>query len=248
MTQTNLAVPSVVLVHAAWADASSWNKVIPALQRKGMQVLAVQIPLTSLSDDAATVRRTLKRVSGPVVLVGHSYGGAVVTAAGSGNLNVKALVYVAAMAPDEGETVGQLLHRSTPHMSAPALVPDENAFLWMSAKGFADAVAHDSSAEDAELMAATQKPIAIKCVEEPMSRPAWRDKPSWYLVAERDRMIAPETQRFMAHRAGSHILAMELDHTPLASAPDQVLAIITEAVDAVTQEDAFDPHRIGRRA
>jgi len=248
MTQTNFAVPSVVLVHAAWADASSWNKVIPALQRKGMQVLAVQIPLTSLSDDAATVRRTLKRVSGPVVLVGHSYGGAVVTAAGSGNLNVKALVYVAAMAPDEGETVGQLLHRSTPHVSAPALVPDENAFLWMSAKGFADAVAHDSSAEDAELMAATQKPIAIKCVEEPMSRPAWRDKPSWYLVAERDRMIAPETQRFMAHRAGSHILAMELDHTPLASAPDQVLAIITEAVDAVTQEDAFDPHRIGRRA
>ena len=248
MTQTNLAVPSVVLVHAAWADASSWNKVIPALQRNGMQVLAVQIPLTSLSDDAATVRRTLKRVSGPVVLVGHSYGGAVVTAAGSGNLNVKALVYVAAMAPDEGETVGELLHRSTPHVSAPALVPDENAFLWMSAKGFADAVAHDSSAEDAELMAATQKPIAIKCEEEPMSRPAWRDKPSWYLVAERDRMIAPETQRFMAHRAGSHILAMELDHTPLASAPDQVLAIITEAVDAVTQEDTFDPHRIGQRA
>jgi pimeloyl-ACP methyl ester carboxylesterase len=248
MTQTNLAVLSVVLVRAAWADASSWNKVIPALQRKGMQVLAVEIPLTSLSDDAATVRRTLKRVSGPVVLVGHSYGGAVVTAAGRGNLNVKALVYVAAMAPDEGETVGQLLHRSTQHVSAPALVPDENAFLWMSAKGFADAVAHDSSAEDAELMAATQKPIAIRCVEEPMSRPAWRDKPSWCLVAERDRMIAPETQRFMAHRAGSHILAMELDHTPLASAPDQVLAIITEAVDAVAQEDAFDPHRIGRRA
>jgi pimeloyl-ACP methyl ester carboxylesterase len=248
MTQTNLAVPSVVLVHAAWADASSWNKVIPSLQRKGMQVLAVQIPLTSLSDDAATVRRTLKRVSGPVVLVGHSYGGAVVTAAGSGNLNVKALVYVAAMAPDEGETVGQLLHRSTQHVSAPALVPDENAFLWMSAKGFADAVAHDSSAEDAELMAATQKPIAIKCVEEPMTKPAWKEKPSWYLVAGRDRMIGPATQRFMAHRAGSHILAMEVDHTPLASAPDQVLAIITEAVDAVTQEDAFDPHRIGRRA
>jgi len=248
MTQTNLAVPSVVLVHAAWADASSSNKVIPALQRKEMQVLAVQIPLTSLSDDAATVRQTLKRVSGPVVLVSHSYGGAVVTAAGSGNLNVKALVYVAAMAPDEGETVGELLHRSTPHVSAPALVPDENAFLWMSAKGFADAVAHDSSAEDAELMAATQKPIAIKREEEPMSRPAWRDKPSWYLVAERDRTIDPETQRFMAHRAGSHILAMELDHTPLASAPDQVLAIITEAVDAVTQEDTFDPHRIGQRA
>jgi pimeloyl-ACP methyl ester carboxylesterase len=183
-----------------------------------------------------------------MVLVGHSYGGAVVTAPGSGNLNVKALVYITAMAPDEGETVVQLFHRAAPHASAPALVPDEDSFLWMSAKGFADAVAHDSSAEDAELMAATQKPIAIKCVEEPMTKPAWKDEPSWYLVAERDRMIAPETQRFMAHRAGSHILAMELDHTPLASAPDQVLAIITEAVDAVTQEGAFDPGRIGRRA
>lgn len=248
MTQTNLRVPSVVLVHAAWADASSWNKVITALQRNGMQVVAVQIPLTSLSADAASVRRILKRVSGPVVLVGHSYGGAVVTAAGSGNLNVKALVYIAAMAPDEGETVGQLLHRAAPHASAPTLVPDEDAFLWMSAKGFADAVAHDSSAEDAELMAATQKPISIKCVQELMTKPAWKERPSWFLVAERDRMIAPETQRFMAHRAGSHILAMEVDHTPLASAPDQVLAIITQAVDAVTQEGAFDPRRIGRRA
>ena len=140
MTQTNLTVPSVVLLHAAWADASSWNKVIPPLQRKGIQVVAVQIPLTSLSDDAATVRRILKRVNGPVVLVGHSYGGAVITAAASGNLNVKALVYIAAMAPAEGETVGQLFHRSAPHVSAPALVPDEDKFLWMSAKGFADAV------------------------------------------------------------------------------------------------------------
>ena len=248
MTETNLAVPSVVLVHAAWADASSWNKVIPSLQRKGMQVVAVQIPLTSLSDDAATVRRVLRRVSGPVVLVGHSYGGAVVTAAGSGNPNVKALVYIAAMAPDEGETVGQLLHRSTPDATAPALVPDEDGFLWMSAKGFADAVAHESSAEDVALMATTQKPITIKCVQEPMTKPAWKDKPSWYLVAERDRMIAPETQRFMAHRAGSHVLAMELDHTPLASSPDRVVAIITEAVDAASQEAASDLQRIGRRA
>jgi pimeloyl-ACP methyl ester carboxylesterase len=248
MTQTNFSVATVVLVHAAWANASSWNKVIRPLQRKSVQVVAVQIPLTSLSDDVATVRRTLKRVSGPVVLVGHSYGGAVITAAGSGNLNVKALVYIAAMAPDEGETVGQLLHHSAPRASAPALVPDEDAFLWMSAKGFADAVAHESSAEDAALMAATQKPIAIKCVEEPMTKPAWKEKPSWFLVAERDRMIVPETRRFMAHRTGGYVHAMEVDHTPLASAPDRVVAIITEAVDAATQEAAFDPQRIGRRA
>ena len=247
MTQTNLSVPTVVLVHAAWADASSWNKIIPPLQRNPMPVVAVQIPLTSLSDDVVTVRRSLKKVSGPVVLVGHSYGGAVITAAASGNPNVKALVYIAAMAPDEGETVGELLHRAAPHASAPGLVPDEDGFLWMSAKGFADAVAHESSADDALLMAATQKPIAIKCVQEQMTKPAWKEKPSWFLVAERDRMIAPETQRFMAHRTGGHILAMEVDHTPLASAPDRVVAIITEAVDAVLHEAVPDSQRIGRR-
>lgn len=251
MTQTNppnLPLATVVLVHAAWADASSWNKIIPPLQRRGLQAYAVQIPLTSLSDDAATLRRFLKRVSGPVVLVGHSYGGAVITAAGGPNSDVKALVYIAAMAPDEGETVGELLHRAAPHASAPALVPDEDGLLWMSAKGFADAVAHESSADNALLMAATQKPIAIQCVQEQMTKPAWKEKPSWFLVAERDRMIAPETQRFMARRAGGHILAAAVDHTPLASAPDQVVAIITQAVDVVLYEAIPDPRRIGRRA
>lgn len=185
MTKTNLIGPTVILVHAAWADASSWNKVILPLQRKGMEIIAVQIPLTSLSDDVASVRRILKRVRRPVVLVGHSYGGAVITAAGSGNPNVKALVYIAAMAPDEGETVGQLLHRAAPHPSAPALVPDDEGFVWMSAKGFADAVAHESSADDALLMAATQKPITIKCVQDQMTEPAWKEKllgfcsPNW---------------------------------------------------------------------
>src|SRR5215469_4174616 len=121
------------------------------------------------------------------------------------------------MAPDEGETAGQLLHRAAPHASAPALVPDEDALLSMSAKGFTDAVAHDSSVDSALLMAATQKPIAIKCLEEQMTKPAWKEKPSWFLLAERDRMIAPETQRFMAHRTGGHIVAMQGDHTTLAS-------------------------------
>ena len=195
-------------------------------------MVAVQIPLTSLSDDAAALRRSLKRVSGPVVLVGHSYGGAVITAGGSGN-QVKALVYIAAMAPDEGETVGELLHRAAPHPYAPALVPDEDGLLWMSAKGFADAVAHESSSDDALLMETTQKPIAIKCVQEQMIKPAWKEKPSWFLQAGLDRMIAPETQRFMAHRTGGHVHAVEVDHNPLASAPDKVVAIITEAVGDV---------------
>ena len=246
MTPANGTGATAVLVHAAWADASSWNKVIPPLQRRGISVLAAQIPLTSLSDDVATVRRTVKRVSGPVVLVGHSYGGAVITAAGAGNPNVKALVYIAAMAPDEGETVGQLLHRAAPHERGPALVPDEDGFLWMSVTGFADAVAHESSADDALLMAATQKPIAIKCIQEQMTKPAWKEKPSWFLVAERDRMIAPETQRFMAYRTGGHVLAMQVDHTPLASAPDRVAAVITEAADALVHETLLDLQRIGQ--
>jgi pimeloyl-ACP methyl ester carboxylesterase len=247
MTEANLPVATVVLVHAAWADGSSWNKIIPPLQRRGLQAVGVQIPLSSLSDDTATLQRFLKRVSGPVVLVGHSYGGAVITAAGSGDPNVKGLVYIAAMAPDEGETVGELLHRAALHVSAPTLVPDEDGFLWMSAKGFADAVAQESSADDARLMAATQKPIAVKCVQERMTKPAWKKKPSWFLLAERDRMIAPETQQFMAHRAGGHILAMEVDHTPLASGPDRVVAIIIQAVDAVLRETLPDPQRIGGR-
>jgi pimeloyl-ACP methyl ester carboxylesterase len=245
MIQTNLGVPTVVLVHAAWADASSWNKVIPPLQRKAMPVLAVQIPLTSLSDDVATVRRTLKRVNRPVVLVGHSYGGAVITAAGSANPNVKALVYIAAMAPDEGETVGELLHRAGPHASAPALVPDEDGFLWMSADGFAKAVAPESPAGDAAVMAATQKPIAVSCLGEKMTKPAWREKPSWFLVAERDRMIAPDTQRYMAHRTGGHVIAIEVDHTPLASAPERVVHIIADAVYGVLHAGPPNPLRIG---
>ena len=248
MSATNLTLPTVVLVHAAWADASSWNQVIPPLQRKGLHVVAVQIPLTSLSDDVAAVRAVLKRVSGPIVVVGHSYGGAVITAAGSGNLNVKALVYIAAMAPDDGETVGELLHRAAPHPSAPPLVPDEDGFLWMSAKGFANAVAHESSADDALLMAATQKPISVKCVQEQMTKPAWREKRSWFLVARRDRMIAPETQEFMAHRAGSKSLQLEVDHTPLTSAPDQVVAVIAEAVDAVVHDGFVHPQTIGRHS
>ena len=134
-----------------------------------------------------------------------------------------------------------------PGRTPPALVPDEDALLWMPTKGFADAVAHESSADDVLLMAATQKPIAIKCVQEQMTRPAWKEKPSWFLVAKRDRMIAPETQEFMAHRTRGHIVRVEVDHTPLASAPDQVFAIITEAVDAVAHETLLDPQTIGRQ-
>ena len=222
---------TVVLVHGAWADGSSWNKVIPPLQRLGLNVMSAQIPLTSLTDDVVAVQRLLGRVSGPLVLAAHSYGGAVITAAASGVSRVKALVFIAAIVPDEGETVGQLFHRAEPHPKAPQLVPDENGLLWMSAEGFANAVAPEATPDEIAFMTATQKPIALKCLGEPITKASWTEKPSWYMVAEKDRMISPATQRFMAERMKTHIDSQAVDHTPLASAPESVVRLIMEAVD-----------------
>jgi pimeloyl-ACP methyl ester carboxylesterase len=222
---------TVVLVHAAWADGSSWYKVIPPLQRLGLQVVSAQIPLTSLTDDVVALRRVLGRMSGPVVLAAHSYGGAVITAGASGLSRVKALVFIAAIVPDEGETVGQLFHRAKPHPKAPQLVPDENGPLWMSAEGFSNAVAHEATREEIAVMTATQKPIALQCLGEPMTKPAWKEYPSWYMVAEMDRMISPITQRFMAERMKARIDSQAVDHTPLVSTPESVVRLIVEAVD-----------------
>jgi pimeloyl-ACP methyl ester carboxylesterase len=174
-----------------------WSKVIPELHRLGLDVVSAQIPLTSLTDDVAAVQRTLGRVRGPVTLAAHSYGGALITAAVSGQPKVKGLAFIAAMAPDEGETVGALLHRVKPHPKAPQLVLDENGLLWMPADGFANAVAHEATSEEIAILTAAQKPIVLKCLGEAMAKPAWKERPSWYLLAEKDRMISPVTQRFM---------------------------------------------------
>ncbi len=176
---------TVVLVHAAWADGSSWNKVTSELRRRGFDVVAAQIPLTSLSDDVTELCRVLRREEPPVILASHSYGGAVITAAAAGDPNVKALVYVAAVEPDEGETVGDVFHRVAPHPSAPQLRPDEDGFLWLNVDAFRNAVAPDVSAEEIALMAANQKPISLKCLGEPVTKPAWKEKPSWFLIAEK---------------------------------------------------------------
>ena len=222
---------TVVLVHAAWADGSSWNKVTEQLQLKGFNVVAAQIPLTSFSDDVAVLRKVLLRQEGPVFLAGHSYGGAVITAAAASNANVKALVYIAAIVPDEGETVGDVFHRLPPHSSAPKLQPDNDGFLWVNVDAYRTAVAPDASSSETALMAATQKPIALKCLGEAMTRPAWREKPTWFLIAEKDRMISPVTQRFMAERMKAQIVSHAVDHTPLASAPESVVQLIVQAVD-----------------
>jgi len=220
---------TVVLVHAAWADGSSWNKVTEELQRKGFNVVAGQIPLTSFADDVAILKKVLLREKGPIVLAGHSYAGAVVTAAAAGNSNVKALVYIAAIVPDEGETVSDIFRRVPPQTSAPKLEPDADGFLWLTVDGFRNAFAPDASALETALMASTQKPISVKCLGEPMSSPAWREKPTWFLIAEKDIMLSPETQRFTAARMKSKIVSLPVDHHPLASKPDAVADLITVA-------------------
>ena len=223
---------TVIAVHGAWADGSSWNKVTAKLLQHGLKVVAAQIPLTSFDGDVAVVRQLLKAHGGPVVLAGHSYGAAVITAAGAGAANVKSLVYVAGIVPGEGEAVGQILMRAVPHAAAPRLNPDADGLLWVSAADFANAIAPDASAEEQALMAATQKPIAAACLCVALGRPAWSEKPSWFLIAENDRMLAPETQRFTAERAGSQVLALAVDHMPLASAASSVANLIIEAARA----------------
>jgi pimeloyl-ACP methyl ester carboxylesterase len=218
---------TIVLVHGAWADGSCWNNVILPLERHGHKVICAPIPLTSLTDDAVALRRVLERTSGPVVLVGHAYGGAVIGAAGGDR--VKSLVYLAALAPDEGETVAAVFYRDEVHPEAPKLTPDKYGFLWMPGEGFCRAVAHNASADQTRIMAAVQRPISIRCIQEPASAPAWKIKPSWFLIAEEDRMINPKTQRFMADRMSANVRSMRVDHTPMLTAPNLVIDLILEA-------------------
>jgi pimeloyl-ACP methyl ester carboxylesterase len=219
---------SVVLVHGAWADGSSWNDIIRPLLSKGLNVMAAPIPLTSLSDDVAALDRALERTNGPVVLAAHAYAGAVIAA--STNERVQSLVFIAALAPDEGETVADVFYRDKPHPQAPQLAPDAHGLIWMPQAGFATAFAQHASPDRAALFAATQRPLAVACIQEKAPRPSWTVKPSWYLVAEEDRMINPATQLFMAQRMGARIRSENVDHTPLATAPELVIEMILDAV------------------
>jgi len=217
---------TAVLVHGAWADGSCWSNVILPLRRQGLSVTSAPIPLTSLADDTAALRRVIERVDGPVILVGHAYAGAVIAAAHDDR--VKALVYVAALAPDEGETVADVFYRAAPHPEAPKLAPDAHGFIWMPEEGFGRAVAHEASPDQLAIMAAVQRPIAVKCIQEKAPTPAWKTKPSWYLLAEKDRMIVPETQRFMAERMGATIRSHAVDHAPMYTAPNLVVDVVLE--------------------
>jgi pimeloyl-ACP methyl ester carboxylesterase len=223
---------SVVLAHGAWADGSSWARVIAGLKAQGVKAVAAPLPLTSLADDVAALNRTLDRTEGPVVLVGHAYAGAVIALARPER--VKALVYVTALAPDEGEKVLDVFTRFEAHPQAPKLAPDSNGLIWLPEAAFASAFAQNGSADDQAVLAAVQRPIMLGCITVPVGRPLWKDVPSWFLVAEEDRMIVAKTQRFMAERMKAKIKAHAVDHTPSVTAPGVVVDIIGDAIRAVS--------------
>jgi len=186
---------SVVLAHGAWADGSSWARVVSALKAEGRNVSAAPLPLTSLADDVAALNRSLDRTEGPIVLAGHAYAGAVIALARPER--VKALVYITALAPDAGEKVADVFYRLKPHPQAPKLAPDNNNLIWLPDEAFAAAFAQNATADERAVLAAVQRPISLDCITVPVGRPLWRDVPSWFLVAKEDRMIVPETQVYI---------------------------------------------------
>src|SRR5262245_35430733 len=222
---------SVVLVHGAWADGSSWAPVINALTAQGVGVSAAPLPLTSLADDVVALNRSLDRTEGPIVLAAHAYAGAVIALARPDR--IRALVYVTALAPDEGEKVADVFYRLKPHPQAPTLAPDSNGLIWLPEEAFEKAFAQNASTDDRAVLAAVQRPISLDCITVPVGRPLWKDVPSWFLVAEDDRMIVPETQRYMAERMKATIKAHAVGHTPSITAPTAVIDIIRDAICSV---------------
>jgi pimeloyl-ACP methyl ester carboxylesterase len=222
---------NVVLVHGAWADGSSWAKVIGPLAAEGVKVVAAPLPLTSFEDDVAALDRTLERTGGRNIVVGHAYAGAVIGA--TRNPNVEALVYVAALAPDEGETVADVFYRTGPHPMAPKLAPDSHGLIYLPDDAFQAAFAQNATADELAVLSSVQRPISPACITVPVGRPLWKDRPSWFLVAEQDRMIVEESQRFMAARMKAETRSCPVDHAPLVTAPAVVVDIIREAIAAL---------------
>lgn len=220
--------PTIVLVHGAFADGTGWQHVILILQMDGYNVVAVQNPLTSLAADVETTKRVIEAQKGSVVAVGHSYGGAVITGAAAGNPNVKALVYIAAFAPDAGEAIGALTGKY-PNKFSEALRPDSAGFVTIDRAAFRNIFAQDVSVRDAGVMAAAQKPIIGNVFASSVPQAAWRNIPSWYMVAKSDRAINPELERFYAKRMRATTREIEASHVPFISRPREVARLIEEA-------------------
>lgn len=223
------AQPSVVIVHGAFADGSDWAKVVPLLQTQGIKVTVVQNPLTSLADDVAATQRVLNNQDGNVVLVGHSWGGTVISEAGT-DKKVRSLVYVAAFAPDAGQASKDLGKDYPAPTGVKDITADKNGFLYMTAQGMATGFAQDLSPEQTAMMAATQGPIRASAFDDKTSVAAWKGKPSWYVVARDDRMIQPDLQRAFAKKIGAQVTEIPASHVPQQSRPADVAKVIIQAV------------------
>src|SRR3984957_6661288 len=230
VAQTNSAqgVRNIVIVHGAWADGSSWSKVIPLLQAKGLHVVAVQNPLTSLADDVAATKRAIALQDGPVLLVGHSYGGVVITEAGN-DPKVVGLVYVAALAPSEGESVASITKPFPPAPLGSEVRPDAEGFLTVTPKGIAEDFAQDLPDSEKQLLTATQGPTAAAVFGATVTTAAWKSKPSWYVIASNDRAVAPELQKAEAAAMKATSITVPSSHVPMLSHPKEVADLIEQA-------------------
>jgi pimeloyl-ACP methyl ester carboxylesterase len=230
MSQTSTAanVRNVVLVHGGFVDGSGWAGVYKALTKDGYAVAIVQNPTTSLADDVAATRRTLAEQNGPVILVGHSYGGAVITEAGT-DPKVAGLVYVAAFAPDKGESVSTLIKDPPPGAPVPPILPPRDGYLFLDKAKFPASFAADVSPDAAGFMADSQVPWGVEALSGTITEPAWKTKPSWYLVSTEDKMIPPDAQRAMSKRAGSTVVEVKGSHAVYVSQPQAVASLIEKA-------------------
>jgi len=224
---------NVALVHGAWADGSSWNKVIPALQAEGCNVVAAQIPLTSLKDDIEVTKRLLRRLGGPTVLVGHSYGGAVLSGAANDIPHVQALVYIAGWGIDEGESLEAFSKQGPAPAGAAQIRPDNEGFLWIDTNGFHQAFVADATDTEAAIMAAVQKPLSIASFTDVSGPVAWKKVPSWFLISSADQMIPPVAQEFFAKRMNATTRTVAASHASLVSHPQEVTDIILAAAASI---------------
>src|SRR5580765_4243470 len=228
MSQALNGVKNVVLVHGGFVDGSGWQGVYNALKRGGYTVAIVQNPTISLADDVAATKRTLAAQNGPVILVGHSYGGVVITEAGN-DPKVAGLVYVAAFAPDKGESVSTLIQNPPPGAPVPPILPPQDGYLFLDRAKFAESFAADVNPDAAAFMADSQVPWGLEALGAAISEPAWKTKPSWYLVTTDDKMIPPDVQRAMSRRAGSTVVEVKGSHSVYVSQPQAVASIIEQA-------------------
>jgi pimeloyl-ACP methyl ester carboxylesterase len=227
------ARPNIVLVHGAWADGSSWSAVIERLQADGYNVTAPQFPLTTLADNVARLRQVLARQTGPTLVAGHSYGGQIITALGTDAPNVVGLVYIAAFALDEDESIGALLSQGPVTPALAHLSIDQQGFAWLPEDDFVHHFAADVDPVKARVMYAVQQPLSTTALEEVMGVPAWKALPCWYLVADGDQTIPPEAQRVFAPRMGATTVEVPTNHVAMVSHPEDVLTLIETAAQAV---------------